>query len=134
MLNVNVIIIEPAAPADLTSLLELLHQSRLPLDGFSDHLATALVARDGQAIVGSAALELYGRSALLRSVAVAESRRGRGLGHQLTQAALALARQRGASHVYLLTETAAGFFPRFGFQPIDRAHVPAAVQQSLEFT
>jgi len=36
--------------------------------------------------------------------------------------------------VYLLTETAAGFFPRFGFQPIQRAEVAPAVQQSIEFT
>ena len=36
--------------------------------------------------------------------------------------------------VYLLTETASGFFPRFGFHPTHRAAVDLAVQQSVEFT
>ena len=35
--------------------------------------------------------------------------------------------------VYLLTETAGDFFPRFGFRPTTRAAVPSAVQQSVEF-
>ena len=36
--------------------------------------------------------------------------------------------------VYLLTETANGFFPRFGFHPTQRAAVDSAVQQLVEFT
>jgi hypothetical protein len=36
--------------------------------------------------------------------------------------------------VYLLTKTASGFFPRFGFHPTHRAAVDSAVQQSVEFT
>jgi len=34
----------------------------------------------------------------------------------------------------LLTTTAADFFPKFGFEPIARADVPASVQSSIEFT
>jgi amino-acid N-acetyltransferase len=84
--------------------------------------------------VGSAALELYGNAALLRSVAVDQNLRGQGLGQQLTRAALDLAGQHGVETVYLLTETATDFFPRFGFQPIARSAVAPAVQQSVEFT
>jgi amino-acid N-acetyltransferase len=36
--------------------------------------------------------------------------------------------------VYLLTNTAAEYFPRFGFERITRADVPPAVQASIEFT
>src|SRR2546426_9100157 len=36
--------------------------------------------------------------------------------------------------VYLLTETAGGFFPRFGFRAIPRDAVDPAVQRSVEFT
>lgn len=85
-------------------------------------------------MVGCAALELYGDAALLRSLAVTPSQRGHGLGQRLTQVALDLARQCGVSAVYLLTETAADFFPRFGFQPIPRDAVPPSVQLSIEFT
>jgi amino-acid N-acetyltransferase len=77
---------------------------------------------------------MYDKAALLRSVAVDQARRGQGLGQQLTQAALSLAKQQGVTEVYLLTETAADFFPRFGFRPVSRAQVAPAVQGSVEFT
>jgi amino-acid N-acetyltransferase len=127
-------IISPATPADLPAIFELLERSALPRDGLDAHVATTLVARDANGVVGTAALELYGTAALLRSVAVAAEQRGRGLGAALTATALDLARRRGVRTVYLLTETAAGFFPRFGFQPIPRPAVDPAVLGSAEFT
>jgi amino-acid N-acetyltransferase len=128
------VIIDSARASDLPAVLSLLERAGLPQDGLSVHLATTLVARQASSIVGSAALELYGNAALLRSVAVDQHLRGQGLGQQLTRAALDLARQHGVGTVYLLTETATNFFPRFGFQPIARADVAPAVQQSVEFT
>lgn len=126
--------IEPAQSTDAPAIHALLHQSGLPQDGIEDHLATALVVRDGAAIVGCAAVEVYGPHALLRSVAVDAPARGQGWGQQLTEAALDLARTAGVQEVYLLTETASAFFPRFAFRPTERAAVPTAVQQSVEFT
>jgi amino-acid N-acetyltransferase len=125
--------ITPAQDADLPRILALLERSGLPTDGFPEHITTTPVARNGDALVGSAALEYYGPAALLRSVAVDPMLRGQDLGHQLTRAALDLARQRGVKTVYLLTETAGDFFPRFGFRPIARSAVDPAVQQSVEF-
>jgi amino-acid N-acetyltransferase len=126
--------IEPATPADLPAVLALLSASGLPHDGLAEHFDAALVARDSEAVVGSAALELYGEAALLRSVAVAEGLRGHGLGRKLTTAALELARAHDVRRVYLLTTTAEGYFPSFGFAPIARAEVEPAVQASVEFT
>jgi amino-acid N-acetyltransferase len=84
-------------------------------------------------VIGCAGLEVYGDAALLRSVAVeAEHRRG-GVGAALTRAALDEAARSGIAAVYLLTTTAERFFPRFGFEIVDRADVPAAVQSSVEF-
>jgi amino-acid N-acetyltransferase len=128
------LIIDTARDSDLPAVLSLLERAGLPPDGLHDHAPTTLVARDANSIVGSAALELYDDAALLRSVAVDEVWRGQGFGQQLTRAALDLARQHGVTTVYLLTETATDFFPRFGFQPIARADVAPAVQQSVEFT
>jgi amino-acid N-acetyltransferase len=126
--------IELAKRDDLCAILGLLQRSGLPQEGLDEHLATTLVAREGQLVVGSAALELYGTAALLRSVAVDPSSRGRGLGHRLTQAALGLAQQQGVTTVYLLTETATDFFARFGFRPISRSEVIPAVKRSVEFS
>ena len=128
------VVIEAANVEDLPAILALLQKSGLPQDGLSDHVATTLVAREDHAIVGSAALELYGTVALLRSVAVADQLRGQGLGQQLTKEALKLAEQHGATLVYLLTETASGFFPRFGFRPIPRSEVAPAIHASTEWT
>ncbi len=129
-----IVLIESALITDLPVILALLERCGLPTEGFAERLPTALVARADGDVVGSAALELYGAAALLRSVAVDEAFRGQGLGVRLTQAALDLARQRGVTHVFLLTTTAGEFFPRFGFQPVAREDVPEAVKQSVEFT
>jgi len=126
--------ITPAVPADLPAILELLAASKLPRAGIEDHVASTLVARADSDVVGSAALELYGTAALLRSVAVATRLRGRGLGAALTVAALDLARRSGVRTVYLLTETAGRFFPKFGFATITRAQVDPVVLESPEFT
>ena len=120
--------------ADVEEVLRLLADNNLPVDGLADHLQTALVAREGGRVVGSAALELYRDAALLRSVAVAKDRQQHHIGRDLIIAALDLARISGASAVYLLTTTAEQFFPRFGFQRIAREDVPASLQTSVEFT
>jgi amino-acid N-acetyltransferase len=129
-----IIAIERANAADLPAVLELVAALNLPQDGLAAHLGTAVVARSQDEIVGAAALEIYGQSALLRSVAVSPAVQGQGVGHQLVDAALALAKDTGIERVYLLTETAAGFFPRFGFKVVGRDQVNEAVKQSVEFT
>jgi amino-acid N-acetyltransferase len=126
--------IEPARPEDRETVLSLLTRNGLPVEGLADHLATTLVAREDGEIVGSAALELYADGALLRSVAVAPELQGRGLGIELTEAAIRLATDVGAPAIFLLTTSAERFFPKFGFERISRAEVPASVQRSVEFT
>jgi amino-acid N-acetyltransferase len=77
---------------------------------------------------------MYPDGALLRSVAVAPTFQRRHLGRELTEAAICLARQRDMPAIYLLTTTAAQYFPKFGFERLARADVPATVQTSVEFT
>ena len=130
----NAFTIRQARAGEFGAVLELLNESTLPEAGLAPHLANLLVAADGDRIVGSAALEIYADAALLRSVAVRQALRGRGLGVALTLAALDLARERGLRAVYLLTETAAEFFDRLGFRRIPRAEAEPAVGASVEFT
>jgi amino-acid N-acetyltransferase len=125
--------IERAHREDLASVLDLLDRHGLPLDGAGGLGDTLVVARLNGEVVGAAGLELYADGALLRSVVVDARAQGQGLGHRLTEAALTLARDRGASVVFLLTTTAAQFFPRFGFEQITRDDVPESVRQSVEF-
>ena len=127
-------ILEKADVEDAADILHLLKRNRLPLAGLTDHLATTIVARQDDRIVGSAALEIYRGAALLRSVAVDPALQRHGLGRELTEAALRLAREHGVADVYLLTTTAATFFSRFGFAEMTRGDVPSAVKASVEFT
>ena len=127
-------VIDVVRPAEAEEVFRLLEENHLPLDGLRNHLGTTLVARQDGKIVGSAALEVYPDGALLRSVAVAPGLQGRGLGSELTGAALRLAQGLQVRAIYLLTTTAERYFPKFGFERIDREDVPAAVRTSLEFT
>jgi amino-acid N-acetyltransferase len=126
--------IEHARPEDAEAVLRLLAEHHLPPDGLRDHLSTTLVARHDGGIVGSAALEIYDEGALMRSVAVAPGWQGQGLGRQLADAIIGLARERAVPAIYLLTTTADRYFPKFGFEPIARDGVPDTVKVSVEFT
>src|ERR1700704_5712697 len=90
--------------SDFEAAAGLLRAAGLPLDGFAEHFEHALVADEAGGIVGCVALELYGNTALLRSLAVAADHRGEGIGERLASAALADAKLSGVRDVYLLTQ------------------------------
>jgi amino-acid N-acetyltransferase len=126
--------IAPARPADLPAILALLDHAGLPTVGLPQHLASTLMAHSADAVIGSAALELYGTTALLRSVVVAPAWRGRGVGRALIDAAAALAQQHGVGQLVLLTTTAAAWFVAAGWALGERDAVDPAVRQSSQFT
>jgi amino-acid N-acetyltransferase len=126
--------IRQATAGDHSALLSLLADAGLPTEGVPASLDGFVVAEavDGS-VVGAAGIEAYGDKGLLRSVVVAPSLRGTGLGQDLTEHVMAEAGERGIADLYLLTTTAERFFPRFGFYPVTRDAVPDAVQASVEF-
>ena len=122
-----------AAPDDWPRVAELLGALSLPLDGAREHLTEFMVAERGTTVVGCAAVERYGDSGLLRSVAVAPAEQGKGTGRVLVDRCLRHAAAEGMRTLVLLTTTADRYFPRFGFEVIDRDRVPDAVRASAEF-
>jgi amino-acid N-acetyltransferase len=129
----NDITFRTANTDDWQQISALLQAADLPLDGAQAHLNGFVVAYQGQKLVGCAALERYGRSALLRSVATHPDFRGIGLGQELVRRVLEMALQAGTHEIVLLTTTADRFFPRFGFTVISRESAPDAVKESVEF-
>jgi amino-acid N-acetyltransferase len=132
--------IRAATIADLPRIERLLTTSDLPLDGVAESLSGFLVAESGadeSAIIGVAGLEACGgvpcRNALLRSVAVAEEWRSRGVGRALVERLIADAEARGIRALYLLTLTAERYFPSFGFRHTTRDAVPDEVRATSEF-
>lgn len=126
-------IMRRATSHDWPKISDLLETVDLPLAGVEAHLSDFFLAFRDDDLIGSAGLECYGDTALLRSVAVAVPERGYGLGQALVQQLLAYAVSLEVRQVVLLTTTAADFFLRFGFQTISRAEVPRASQASVEF-
>jgi phosphinothricin acetyltransferase len=120
-----------ARPEDWPVLVRLLSGAGLPVDGAADHLGHFVLGwRQGE-LVASAGVECYGEAGLLRSVAAVE--RGQGLGTEVVRRALDAAYDEGVRTFVLLTTTAAGFFPRFGFRVVARGDVPDTVASSVEF-
>lgn len=127
--------IEPFALGDESTVRKLLADAELPIEDLSpDNLTHFLVARttDGE-VIGTIGLEPFQEVGLLRSLVVHPSRRGRGLGHELTYEMEARARSMGIKTLFLLTVTAAGFFPELGYQIVQRAEVPAVIAETEEF-
>lgn len=126
-------LIRGATPSDLPAVEGLLTQSALPLDGVRESLNDFLVAESAGTLVGVAGLEVCCEHALLRSVAVAQAWRSKGLGRELVTRIIAHAESRRIHALYLLTTTAERYFPSFGFETVTRDAVPADVQETEEF-
>jgi N-acetylglutamate synthase-like GNAT family acetyltransferase len=126
--------IRSATSADLDQIISLLEASSLPTTGVDAALGGFFVAESDGAIVGSVGLEsCCNRFALLRSTAVREGWRSRGLGRRLVERAVAAAESRGIEALYLLTTTAERYFPSLGFTRVERDDTPASVRASEEF-
>jgi amino-acid N-acetyltransferase len=126
------IVISGARTADVPAIKQLLIANDLPTDGVDDHWKTFIVARDGEDIVGCAGSEAHPFAALIRSVAVAETHRGRSIGRRMVRQLLDRLASRGIREFYLLTTTAEPYFAKRGFKPIDRDEIHPQLLGSAE--
>jgi N-acetylglutamate synthase-like GNAT family acetyltransferase len=110
-----------ATGSDLPAIEALLTDCHLPTDGIGLLTDTCLVAKIDSKLVGTVALEPYGRSALLRSLAVAPGCRGRSLGRSLCARMVSHARLLGVEQLCLLTPDAERYFAALGFKRIERS-------------
>jgi amino-acid N-acetyltransferase len=122
-----------ATAADRDSITELLKTVDLPTSELDAHLTNFLVAYCGNRLAGCAGMERYGKTALLRSLAVHPDYQGLGLGRKLAEAILAEAKRTGASDVVLLTHTATDLARSLGFVETTREALPPVVLESWEF-
>jgi amino-acid N-acetyltransferase len=126
--------IRSATSDDLPAVSRLLEEAQLPLDGLEEQWGPGYaVAVNGGNMVGAAGIERYGRFGLLRSVVTAPGARGRGIADSLVRNRLAWAGTEGLEGVFLLTTTAAGYFPRLGFERVERDSLPIEIRESREF-
>jgi N-acetylglutamate synthase-like GNAT family acetyltransferase len=122
-----------ATAADWPAIAAVLTANGLPIEGAEDHLHTFIVAESNGEVVGAAGAELYGDTALVRSVAVSPGLQRQGVGRQMVELLIAQARRRSLRSLHLLTMTAASWFERFGFEQAGRDGAPPAMRASVEF-
>lgn len=125
--------IQMATMKDEKQIRQLLAAAGLPYDDIHTHLHNFLVARQDDAMVGAVGLEIYGELGLLRSLVVASSSQGNGVGRMLFDTIMAYARMRRVRALYLLTTTADRFFGKLGFTVVDRNKLPEAIRKTNEF-
>ena len=123
-------------PAELyrDNVIELLTTEKLPTSDLPGMLNNFFVAVDDHEVTGVAGLEVYGNYGLLRSLAVNQNSRGRGIAANLLDKIESLASNKGLEAIYLLTETAKDYFEGKGYEHIARMDIPDAVKASSEFT
>lgn len=125
---------EPAGASDLEAVVALVEAAELSATGIESFFPGGYaIVRGDSGIAAVAGLENHAGVGLLRSVAVAASLRGSGIGRRLVEDRLAFASAQQLEAVYLLTTTAPGFFRSAGFRETSRAAAPAALQASPEF-
>lgn len=115
--------------------LGLLNASSLPVADIDEAMLAHFFALqvDGE-LVAVAGVEPHGRDGLLRSVAVNGAHRGIGVGRALVAEAERRAAAIGIRNLYLLTDSAPGYFRRLGYDYCDRESAPPSIRRSREFT
>ncbi len=102
----------------------MLHRS---MESVYENLREFIVAVDRDVLLGCTAVDIYwGDQAEIRSLAVSEEARGRGVGAALIGACIEDARRLGIEKLFAMTYVKP-FFEKFGFTEVDIMSVPEKV-------
>lgn len=115
-------------------IVSLLQANHLPVDDLPVMLNNFFVAMDQGTVIGGIGMETHGQYGLLRSMVVHPDYRNKNIATTLVAWLEMKAIESGIVELYLLTETASGYFQKKGFDVIERSNVPAPVTQSSEFS
>jgi amino-acid N-acetyltransferase len=118
---------------DLYAIKKLLKENELPFKDIDDHISHFKILKVADIIIGSVGLEVYGKYALLRSLAVNEKYRNIGIGRDLYNQVESYAKELNVKTLYLLTTSAEAYFRRKGFSLYDRNTVPEVIMSTQEF-
>ncbi len=120
---------------DASVVIKLLETANLPTSDITPELLTHFVGAESEhSFEGVIGYEAYARAGLLRSLVVAPSARGLGLGSTLVAALEKLAASNGVEHLYLLTTDAEGYFEQHGYSTVERDNVPASIRATTQFS
>ncbi|WP_020529129.1 arsenic resistance N-acetyltransferase ArsN2 [Flexithrix dorotheae] len=124
--------IEPLSKLDLGEIKALLTENNLPVEDISGKVEFFGI-KNQQQLNGVVGLEIFPETALLRSLVVADGKKGTGLGKKLCSYALNYLQGKKVKKVFLLTTTAKPFFIDLGFTETERGKVPEEIINTTEF-
>ena len=113
--------------------LALIKRNSLPIEDISTSTKLFSITKDNE-IAGTIGIEFYNKVALLRSLAVTETYRSKGIGGKLVEHIEKFAKQNAVKELILLTTTASDYFSKRAYQTIERNHVPEEIKKSSEFS
>ena len=126
--------LRPARPIDLSRIAALLAEFGLPTRGVADYLDNFVLVELKGRLIGVGGIEIHGRNALLRSLAVSPEHQQSGVATAICDHLEAQAALQDIESIYLLTETAEQFFAGRGYAVVARSEAPAAIAASEEFS
>ena len=126
--------IEKATEENRTAILDLLRSQHLPTEDLPEDLGGFYTATENGDVVGVIGMEKYAQYGLLRSMAVHQEHRNRGIAAALVSRLERNASSMGIVDMYLLTETADSYFAVKGYRVILREEVPLELTRSSEFS
>jgi amino-acid N-acetyltransferase len=119
---------------DLDAITNLLNVNKLPYSDIEKINIDFIVAKNDNRIVGCIGLEKFGTEGMLRSFAVEDAFKNKGIGIELYHRLLSYAHQNTIRNLHLLTNTAREYFLKTGFLVIDRNKAPEVIKRTTEFS
>lgn len=122
-----------ATVADLAAIKILLNSSKLPSSDCDEHIENFIVAEDRGKIIGTGGFEICGSNGLIRSIVITPEYRENGIAKKIYQQIENETSRLGINTLYLLTESAIGYFKKLGFMIKKRSETPRAIMQTKQF-
>lgn len=110
---------------------ELLEQNNLSRSGLTDNNVFLFALFKGDEILGAGALAVIDTFSMLRSVCINKKYQKNRLGSDLCGHLYEKAQALGLKDIYLLTDTAEGFFKKQKFETISRKELPIILEQNV---
>ncbi len=119
---------------DLEEITTLLKDNNLPYKDLQTSNVDFLSSKNNGKVIGCIGIEVYDEEGLLRSFAVDDVYKSKGIGGRLLNALLDKSKAKGIKRLHLLTTTADVYFAKKGFNVSERRSAPTSIVNSKEFS
>jgi amino-acid N-acetyltransferase len=119
---------------DLNPIISLLGKNNLPFSDLKESKTEFILALDDQNIIGCIGIEKHGTDGFLRSFAVDDTYKNKGIGAMLLEKIIAFSIRLEITNFHLLTTTAENYFLAKGFIKVDRNEAPDSIKNTTEFS